>query len=149
MSALAKGKGTCPSLVGVSILVVDDVAENRFIAESFLRAEGATTETAEDGREALDKIEHGSYDLIIMDIQMPVLDGTTATKILRGWGFAKPILAVTASHLEHIQQIESEGCFNQVIRKPIRRADFVSTVCGFLRLSRPSEPVPQETPGSL
>ncbi len=67
------------------ILVVDDVEENNLVTQAYLKNSQHTLEIAENGAQALEKFKKGGYDLILMDIQMPVMDGYEATMKIRAW----------------------------------------------------------------
>ena len=82
------------------VLVVDDNATNRFVAGKVLELFGCTHETAEDGRQAVERAATDHFDLILMDVKMPVMDGVAATRAIRalpGAASAVPILALTAN----------------------------------------------------
>ena len=101
------------------ILVVDDGVENRELIALVLAEQGLWVEEAENGQQALDKIEQGGFDLILMDMQMPVLDGFQATRILRERGVTIPIVALTANAMEGFeQQILQIGC-TAYLTKPL------------------------------
>jgi PAS domain S-box-containing protein len=109
-------------LAGMRILVVEDNPTNRQVATRMLCELGATVDTAEDGAEGVRCARSGAYDLILMDIQMPVMDGISAAReirALRGPAALTPIVATTANVLSH--QIETyrrsgmDGC----VAKPI------------------------------
>ena len=97
-------------LSGKSILLVDDNEINRLIATEVLEDFGVVVEEACDGKEAVSKVSAGSYDVILMDIQMPVMDGVEATRtIIKDHpGHHAPIVAMTA----HVMQDEIEGFYN-------------------------------------
>ena len=79
------------------VLVVDDNATNRLVARSLLDRLGCRTDLAGDGAEAIEAAGRERFDLILMDISMPVMDGIEATRRLRAQGLATPIVALTAS----------------------------------------------------
>ena len=105
------------------VLLVEDNQMNQELATSLLNSVGLTTMIANNGKEALDLLKPNSFDLVLMDLQMPVMDGITATKEIRGRGeeyFKKvPILAMSARAF----QKDKEECFevgmNSYIVKPI------------------------------
>ena len=106
------------------ILVVDDVEINREITMQMLQAAGHTVVTADNGEEALQKSEHEIFDAILMDIQMPVMDGIAATKAIRDrendTGKHIPILALTAHALSEEREIILKQGFDSCISKPVR-----------------------------
>lgn len=85
-----------------------------------LEKRGITTATASDGREGVDEILNNDFDLVLMDMQMPVLDGIAATRELRERGVDIPIIALTANAMRvDRQQCLDAGC-NGYVTKPIR-----------------------------
>lgn len=108
-------------LKGMRIALVEDSADNRALLEYYLRDSGAEVVMAEDGREGVKKVLEERPDAVIMDIQMPKMDGHEATKKLREQGFNKPIIALTA----HAMREERERCFasgcTDYLTKPLRR----------------------------
>ncbi|MEO5669356.1 MAG: CHASE domain-containing protein [Ramlibacter sp.] len=87
-------------LAGIRLLVVEDNLNNQQIARELLISRGAVVDVAGDGRQAVDRVsaDPDAYDLILMDLQMPVMDGYTATRHIRQAGLAElPIVAMTAS----------------------------------------------------
>ena len=89
------------SMVGGRILVADDAPGNRELVSAILRGLGLEIETVNDGAEAIQAMQGGDYDLVLMDVHMPVMDGLTATREIRrmqaGLGRRTPILALTAN----------------------------------------------------
>jgi signal transduction histidine kinase len=69
----------------VHVLIVDDNATNRFVAGKMLELFGCTSETAENGQEAVERVSAEPFDLVLMDIKMPVMDGVEATRAIRAW----------------------------------------------------------------
>ena len=108
---------------GMRFLVVDDIELNREIAAALLRDTGAWVECAKNGRRCVEKVSSaatGTYDLILMDINMPVMDGLQATKTLRQMGFTLPIIAMTANTGERERQAALEAGMDAFTAKPIR-----------------------------
>ncbi len=98
----AAGEGPGPRVPGPAqlrghVLVAEDQPLNREVALGMLAALGVTADTANDGREALARLAHGHYDAVLMDCEMPVMDGLAATRELRRGGAGAPRLPVIAS----------------------------------------------------
>src|SRR5690606_24451610 len=94
-----------------NILVVDDVPENQWILQLHLSRKGMLADFAQNGEQAVEKALTGQYDVILMDMQMPVMDGFTAARILRERGYTKPIVALTAHAMKDDKaRCISAGC---------------------------------------
>ena len=107
----------------VHVLVVDDNATNRFVACNLLEMFGATAETAHNGREAVEAARVGAFDLILMDIKMPVMDGVAATRAIRSRGgpvASVPIIALTANADERDASTYLAAGMDGVVQKPIQ-----------------------------
>jgi signal transduction histidine kinase/CheY-like chemotaxis protein/HPt (histidine-containing phosphotransfer) domain-containing protein len=116
------------SLKGVNILLVDDGETNRKLISLFLTRSGATVQMAENGALALHAAERGPFDVILMDIQMPVMDGYTATRRLRDKGYTRPIIALTAHAMRgDREKCEAAGC-SGYLSKPVNMDDLVRTI---------------------
>lgn len=120
-------------LEGVRILLVEDSADNRMLIESILGRNGVIIESAENGREGVEKALRGHHDLVLMDIQMPLCDGLQATSELRQLGYSKPIVALTA----HAMKVEREktlaaGCDSH-LTKPIEFKKLLKVIEEFTR----------------
>ena len=101
------------------VLVVDDGAENRELISLVLTEHGLWVDEAGNGQVALDKMAAGSYDLVLMDMQMPVLDGFAATRELRRRGVATPIVALTAHAMKGFEaEVMEAGC-TAYLTKPV------------------------------
>ncbi|QDV23156.1 response regulator [Aureliella helgolandensis] len=110
---------TGESLHGLQVLVVDDAETNRMLLRLFLESGGASVRQAENGQVALDMAQRVHFDAILMDMQMPVLDGYAATSQLRERGYAGPIIAVTAhAMLGDREKCERFGC-SGFLSKPV------------------------------
>ena len=116
----SKNSGTDnkPDLTGKKILLVEDVEFNVMVAQRMLKNWNAEVDLAENGAIAVEKVKQGSYDLILMDIQMPVMDGYTATRNIRTFNTNVPIIALTASVITtdieaKAIQIGMDGCLSK------------------------------------
>ncbi|MGH7215872.1 MAG: ATP-binding protein [Nitrospiraceae bacterium] len=111
---------------GVTILLADDSADNRTLVQSYLKHSGYQLDIAETGKVAFEMCQTRKYDLVLMDVQMPVMDGHTATRMIRDWEKesnvnAIPIIALTAhAFQEEIQKSIAAGCSDH-LTKPIRK----------------------------
>lgn len=128
--------GTRWKLPGVRILIVDDGEENRELVRLVLEDAGALTEQAENGQIALDKAQTLAYDLILMDLQMPVMDGETATRHLRRQGIDTPVVALTAHAMKGFEQDVLSAGFTAYLTKPIDLDRLMATVAGLTRGTR-------------
>lgn len=136
-------------LDGYRVLLVEDGVDNQLVFSAFLRKAGATVAVTNNGLEAVEWIsanrrETGDtgcdsdprVDLILMDMQMPVMDGYQATRILRESGFGKPILAVTAHALQGDRARCLEAGCDDYFTKPIKRRPFLEFVHRYGRQAR-------------
>jgi CheY-like chemotaxis protein len=116
------------NLQGVRVLLADDGETNRKLIGLFLTRSGASVEMAENGALALHAAEQATFDVILMDMQMPVMDGYTATVRLREKGFTGPIIALTAHAMKgDREKCESAGC-SGYLAKPVNMDELVRTV---------------------
>lgn len=116
------------ALDGVSILLVEDSEDNQALFSRFLTLEGAKVELANNGAEGVDKAFKGDHDVILMDIQMPVLDGYGAITSLRQKGFDKPIIALTAHGMKEDRQRCLEAGASDYLTKPVNRVALIKQV---------------------
>lgn len=105
-------------LVGKKILLAEDSQDNQFVITRILQMQGAEVSVAQNGQEGIDKALVGNFDLILMDIQMPIMDGVAATKILRQRGYTKPIFALTAHTQTHLKTLSNDAGFDDYLNKP-------------------------------
>ncbi|HMN68192.1 MAG TPA: PAS domain S-box protein [Bdellovibrionales bacterium] len=120
------------TLKGCRILVVDDSEDNRFIVGMALSAAGAMVREAINGAEALELAAAESVDLILMDIQMPVMDGYESLTKLQECGFEKPVIALTANAFKEERDRCIAAGFSGYITKPISRATLIRNVADLL-----------------
>lgn len=119
-------------LGGSRILLVEDAIDNQILFNRFLSGAGASVEVASNGQDGIDKALHNNFDLVLMDIQMPILDGLAATEYLRRQGYAKPIVALTAhAMIEERLRCVQAGCTDH-ITKPIKKEEFLAKVAHHL-----------------
>ena len=119
---LAGNKGSCHRLRGRVLLVEDNVV-NQAVALGMLDALGVDVTVASDGREALDKLAGAHFDAVLMDCQMPVMDGFAATREIRsrqGDGAALPIIALTANAVVGDRERCLAAGMNEYLSKPFR-----------------------------
>lgn len=121
-------------LSGKLILIVEDSEDNQFLISHYLRAARAEVEIASNGVIGLQKARVTQYDLIVMDIQMPGLDGHAVTRTLRQEGFAMPVIALTAHAVSDERQKAIESGFDHYLTKPIDRSAFIQAVGKCLKL---------------
>ncbi|HEY9159081.1 hybrid sensor histidine kinase/response regulator [Candidatus Binatus sp.] len=119
----------------LQILIADDSPDNRALIRAYLKKTPYRLEEAEDGQQAIDKFIAGKFDLVLMDIRMPIVDGYQATTRIRGWERANnrrrtPIVALTASALEEAaHRTKAAGCDAHVI-KPIKKSTLLDVIRG-------------------
>jgi signal transduction histidine kinase/ligand-binding sensor domain-containing protein/CheY-like chemotaxis protein len=114
-------KAAIPQLPHCSVLLVEDNMLNQLVAKTFLADTNIQIDCAEDGEIAIDKIKNNTYDIVLMDIQMPNMDGLTATSIIRSdLKLTKlPIIAMTAHAMEGDAQKSKKMGMNEHLTKPI------------------------------
>ena len=118
-----------------SVLVAEDNAVNQLVARRMLERLGCRTDVVGDGRQAVARAREAAYDLVLMDCQMPVMDGYEATEAIRasgGPGAGVPIVAMTAFTLARDRERCLEAGMDDYIAKPIRPADVTAIVNRFV-----------------
>ncbi len=115
-----------------NILVVEDVDTNKIFFDAALRRTKAKILWAKDGQEAIDMFKANQIDLVLMDLQLPVMDGYTATREIKKINPDVPIIAQTA----HVMSGEREKCMeagcNDYLAKPIRLQILIDTLSKYL-----------------
>lgn len=114
----------------LKILAVDDSEDSRCLIKTVLEHEGCLVSTAANGKEALEKIEGDSYDVILMDLQMPIMGGIQAVRQLRERGVHTPVIALTASAMSEDAQACERAGFNAFQSKPIQFDHLIYKVSG-------------------
>jgi CheY-like chemotaxis protein len=122
-----------PVELALRILLADDSPDSRMLIRAYLRKSAWRLDEAADGREAIELFKRAHYDLILMDIQMPGVDGYEATRAIRQWegdhGLQRtPVLALTGSALsEDVERSHAAGCDTH-IAKPVKKAALLAAI---------------------
>ncbi|AWK86150.1 hybrid sensor histidine kinase/response regulator [Azospirillum thermophilum] len=126
----ASPAGPLPRRTG-RILLAEDVPMNQIVTSSILCKAGHTVEVVEDGLAAVEAVEKGAFDLVLMDMQMPRMDGLQATTTIRSLADARsriPIIALTANALAEQLQLCIDAGMNDHVTKPIEREALLAAV---------------------
>ncbi|MBL8111759.1 MAG: response regulator [Acidobacteria bacterium] len=133
---------------GARVLLAEDNEANVFVARELLEPLGLALDVAPDGRAAVKMALKSSYDAILMDMQMPVMDGLRATKTLRAAGHLTPIIAMTANALRG----DAEACLaagmTDYVAKPVERAALVAALRRAIHGDAP-HPAPAPAPATV
>ncbi len=137
-SSAAKVVTECKSygdLTGVRVLLVEDNELNRRLAGEILSDVGVLLDTAENGKEAIDAIKQKTYDVVLMDVQMPVMDGFEATRVLRKLPGCEllPVIAMTANAMQSDRDECMEAGMSDFLTKPIDAAKLIETISHWLK----------------
>jgi CheY-like chemotaxis protein len=115
-----------------SVLVAEDVELNQFLAKQIMQSWGFEVTIADNGRKAIEALEQQNFDLILMDIQMPEIDGINATKHIRQLQDAKkssiPIIALTANALKGDSEIYLKAGMNDYLSKPFTEENLFAVI---------------------
>ena len=131
---------------GAKILLVEDNDVNQLVASRILTNAGFVVTVAVDGQKAVDIVEKETFDLVLMDVQMPVMDGLTATKVIRGLGHKDlPIVAMTAHAMSNDKLLSLEAGMNDHVNKPINVAELFATMVKWIP-SKSAQGVPDPDP---
>lgn len=122
----------------IRILLVDDSKDNRVLVLSYLKKMPYLLDVAENGEIAVEKFTSGEYDLVLMDMQMPVMDGYTATRSIREWergqgATATPVIALTANALKEDEQKSLDAGCTAHLTKPIKKSPLLNAIMEYTR----------------
>ncbi|MDQ2988595.1 MAG: ATP-binding protein, partial [Pseudomonadota bacterium] len=121
------------------VLVAEDGPDNRVLVGAYLDGIGVSYELAENGAQAAELALAGGFDLILMDMQMPVMDGVQATGLLRAAGFGQPIIALTANVMaDDVERYLAAGC-SECLGKPIDFGALGELLARLLGQERPAD----------
>ncbi|MDP3632993.1 PAS domain S-box protein [Phenylobacterium sp.] len=143
------GAGPAAPLAPLQILMAEDSPDNCTIALAYLDDTPYRVDVAETGIIACEMFKAGRYDLVLMDRQMPAMDGLTATRTIRAWEKANdrrptPIIALTASALKGDRETcLAAGC-TAYLTKPIKQDVLLAAILHYATLAPPAEPAPEE-----
>jgi CheY-like chemotaxis protein len=137
---MEKSEVTLAVIRGAKVLLVEDNELNQEVATELLRAAGLVVDVAENGQIAVDMVQAGQFDAVLMDVQMPVMDGITATRILRGMPEfdALPIIAMTANAMQSDREACRAAGMNDHVSKPIEPRDLFSCLLRWVRHRAPA-----------
>ncbi len=137
------------ALVGYSgeVLLVEDNLVNQKVMQAMLKRLGVTCELASNGAQAVEILKQRSFQLVLMDCQMPVMDGIEATRILRARGYDSPIVAVTANVLNEARAGCIEAGMNAYLSKPIKLRDLEAALREFLDVTEGQGPSEDDVAG--
>ncbi|MGA0599446.1 ATP-binding protein [Caulobacter sp. KR2-114] len=126
-AAESADQGDAISLAGARVLLAEDHPTNQKVIQLILGAAGVDIDTVENGAEALERLAAGPYDLVLMDMQMPEMDGLTATRLLRERERAAgaprtPVIMLTANAMDEHVRASREAGADEHLSKPIRAA---------------------------
>ncbi len=128
----------------LSILLADDSTDNRLLIAAYLKKSRYLLDEVENGQAALDRFMTRAYDVVLMDIQMPVLDGYSAVRMIRQWETANqrrrtPIIALTASALEQdVRRAHQVGC-DLHVSKPVKKSTLLQAIADVVENSEPED----------
>ncbi len=112
-----------PSLEGTRVLIAEDNRVNMAVVRRFMQKWGVEVTEAVNGRDAVEKFGKGAYHLMLIDLEMPEMDGPTALKEIRKINRTVPAIAFTAAVYDHMESDLAAKGFADYIRKPFRPED--------------------------
>ena len=123
---------TKPMLMG-RVLLAEDTPDNQMLISMYIRRTGAEVDVVENGKQAVESALQNEYDLVFMDMHMPVVDGLQAVQILRLSGYSKPIVALTANALKEDRDKCISAGTDDYLTKPIELDKFNKVLCQYLK----------------
>ncbi len=131
-SSAKQNKTGSGQLISGTILYAEDAVEMQLLVRKILEAMGATVTLAENGQEAIELAQAHRFDLILMDMQMPIIDGIEATQRIRNCGIETPIVALTANVMQKNRDQFTQAGASDFLSKPINRELLTAVVQRYL-----------------
>ena len=131
-SGIAISEAQPALLEGLRVLIVEDSEDNRIIISRLLKKYGALVESCDDGKAGVEAAMSNRFDAVLMDIQMPIMDGYEAVSELRRRGYGKPVIALTAHALREERLYCLDAGFDEHISKPVDKlvlAKLIDRLC--------------------
>lgn len=120
-------------LSGIKILLVEDSPDNQALISIYLSRAGARVEIASHGEQGYQMAKSGDYDIVLMDVQMPIMDGIAAVKKLRADGYVQPIVALTAHAMKEERIRCLQAGFTDFLSKPMKRDELIELIMASLK----------------
>lgn len=130
--ATEENSGNLPRLNNLKILLVEDSEDNQILIETLLRKTGALIDKQSNGHDGTLAALSNDYDLILMDVQMPIMDGHQATQKLRELSYDKPIIALTAHAFNEERQRCMDSGFTDYLTKPIQKNLLIESLSRYM-----------------
>jgi len=127
--------------VSGSVLLAEDTPDNQRLISMYLRRAGASVDVVENGQQALQKALQHEYDLILMDMQMPIMGGVEAIEKLRVAGYKNPIVTLTANALKQDRERCAKAGADDYLTKPLDLETFYSILKTYLSNPETAKPV--------
>ena len=137
----ASSADTVPALSG-RVLLAEDNPDNQQLIALYLENAGIEVVIVDNGKYAVEHALASDFDLVLMDMQMPEMDGIEATRLLRATGYGRPILALTANATAGSRELSREAGCNGFLTKPIERAHFYPALSSYLIQGNAAESSP-------
>lgn len=124
------------ALKGIRVLMIDDSPDSSFLVTRILKQSGADTDTAYRAQDGIDQAVRGQYDVVLMDTQMPGMDGNEATRRLRTQGYRKPIIALSAHAMREDREEAERSGADDYLPKPVSRRSLLQMIRRYAQASR-------------
>ncbi|HEV8145117.1 MAG TPA: ATP-binding protein, partial [Bryobacteraceae bacterium] len=150
----ASSLANAPPAPGLNILLVEDSKDNQLLICAYLKGATRSLAIAANGEIAVEKFKAGFFDVVLMDVQMPVMDGYEATRTIRAWELSQgrartPILALSAHAMEEaFEKSLTAGC-DVHLTKPITKAVLLQAIAQYTNTAPPIEAVKPAEPGEF